>query len=60
MLNYIHADLHRVFRRPSRLVFVILFFAVMLGSEFYQAVSRSYNSINGLTVLAFHKCKLDF
>ena len=55
-----HADLHRVFRRPSRLVFVILFFAVMLGSEFYQAVSRSYNSINGLTVLAFHKCKLDF
>lgn len=46
MLNYIHADLHRIFRRPSRLVFVILFFAVMLGSEFYQAVSRSYNSVN--------------
>lgn len=46
MLNYIHADLHRIFRRPSRLAFILLFFAIMLGIQFYEAVSRSYNNVN--------------
>lgn len=46
MLNYIHADLHRIFRRTSRCVIIILFFAIALGIEFYQAVTRSYNSVN--------------
>lgn len=46
MLNYIHADLHRIFRRTPRLVFVILVYAITLGVEMYQAVSRSYNSVN--------------
>lgn len=46
MLNYIHADLNRIFRRTPRLVFVILVYAITLGVEMYQAVSRSYNSVN--------------
>lgn len=46
MLNYIHADLHRIFRRTPRLVFVILVYAVTIGLEVYQAVTRSYNSVN--------------
>lgn len=46
MLNYIHADLHRIFRRIPRCVFIILFYAIILGVECYQAVSKSYNSVN--------------
>lgn len=46
MRNYVHADLHRIFRRVSRWVIVILFLAIGLGFEFYQAVTRSYNSVN--------------
>ena len=46
MLNYIHADLHRIFRRPSRLAFIILVFAVALGIQFHDVVSKSYNSVN--------------
>lgn len=46
MLNYIHADLHRIFRRKSRCIFIVLYYAIALGIELYQAVSRSYNSVN--------------
>lgn len=46
MLNYIHADLNRIFRRPSRCAFIILCYAVALGLEVHDAVSRSYNSVN--------------
>ena len=46
MLNYIRADLHRIFCRVSRCVFIALFYAVALGIELYQAVSKSYNSVN--------------
>ena len=46
MLNYIHADLHRIFRRVSRCVFIVLFYAVALALEMHQAVSRNYNSVN--------------
>ncbi len=46
MLNYIHADLHRIFRRPSRWVILILFYVAALGFELYQAVTKSFNSVN--------------
>lgn len=46
MLNYIHADLHRIFRRPSRFIFIIVVFAIALGIQFHDVVSKSYNSVN--------------
>lgn len=46
MLNYIHADLHRIFRRVSRWMLLILFYAGALGFELYQAVTKGFNSVN--------------